>query len=421
MELGDKILPILTAKGLTQSDLANLLDTTRQNISSLLKKTNPHQYTLSRLAAVLGVTENSIDPRPTHEGGPSFAALLDYAKSEGYSVVEVASEFNVSPSMLYSAVRRDSTLTLIMALRFAALLPKMSLRWLFTGKGSPTLDRPRTSSVQRLIGSIIQSESIPGLNTRISILMRNLHMTHGDFSDFTNISPGHLFGLLSERATPSYRDISQLAHSVPQYSVEWLLTGLGERFEINPVLLAANSSDKGSIDIDDSTEKIVTKNGNTHHVVNDEFMMLEVPIIQQRAYAGYLRGWADPEYIETLPTINIMVEKVHRGIYRCFEAKGDSMTGSEAGKNQVFDGERIIGRQVGHHLWNSPLHIKDHPLWVIVHEGGILVKNISNHDVEGRTITLHSFNDDKQSYPDTEVSLNEVWELYRVVQKITPF
>lgn len=183
----------------------------------------------------------------------------------------------------------------------------------------------------------------------------------------------------------------------------------------------SNATDLGPINVTDTTEKIVTKGGNTHHVVNDNVMLLDVPLVENYAYAGYLAGWCDPTYINNLPMIRILVDKVHSGNYRTFEVRGDSMTGADGGPDQVFDGEYVVGRQVTHNLWKSKLHIRDNPVWVIVHEEGILVKNIVSHNVEGRTITVRSYNEDKESYPDRELSLDDVYELYNVVQKIRKY
>ena len=185
--------------------------------------------------------------------------------------------------------------------------------------------------------------------------------------------------------------------------------------------IESNATDLGPINVTDTTEKIVTKGGNTHHVVNDNVMLLDVPLVENYAYAGYLAGWCDPTYINNLPMIRILVDKVHSGNYRTFEVRGDSMTGADGGPDQVFDGEYVVGRQVTHNHWKSKLHIRDNPVWIIVHEEGILVKNIISHNVEARTITVRSFNEDKQSYPDLELSLNDVYELYNVVQKIRKY
>ena len=55
----------------------------------------------------------------------------------------------------------------------------------------------------------------------------------------------------------------------------------------------------------------------------NEEMIAVVPI---KASAGYLNGFADPEYVGQLPAFNMPVPELSRGkTYRVFQLKGDSM------------------------------------------------------------------------------------------------
>lgn len=104
--------------------------------------------------------------------------------------------------------------------------------------------------------------------------------------------------------------------------------------------------------------------------------------------------------------------------YRCFEVLGDSMSGGDE-EPQIFEGEIVVCRRLSRHLWESPLHLKRRRIWVIVLKNDILIKNIIKHDVDNHTITIHSFNPNKNKYPDEEISMNDVYELYYVMRKIT--
>src|SRR3546814_14975382 len=48
-----------------------------------------------------------------------------------------------------------------------------------------------------------------------------------------------------------------------------------------------------------------------------------IELVPVKASAGYLNGYADPEYISELPRFNLPMFK--QGSYRAFELKGDSM------------------------------------------------------------------------------------------------
>ena len=58
-------------------------------------------------------------------------------------------------------------------------------------------------------------------------------------------------------------------------------------------------------------------------VVVDQNGNESIEIIPQKASMGYLRGYSDPEYIESLETISLPFLK--NGKFRAFPASGDSM------------------------------------------------------------------------------------------------
>lgn len=176
----------------------------------------------------------------------------------------------------------------------------------------------------------------------------------------------------------------------------------------------------GAISPDDVRETLITKSGNIHNINTDGSITMEVTLVSKPAYAGYPQIFDNPELVGELPKIPIPVEKIHRGEYRCFEVRGDSMTNNE-NVYQVVDGEIVVCRRLSRHLWDSPLRIRTTPVWVIVLKDDILIKQISNHDLSKHEITIHSFNDNKKLYPDEVISMNDVYELYYVIKRITNF
>jgi len=143
--------------------------------------------------------------------------------------------------------------------------------------------------------------------------------------------------------------------------------------------------------------------------------ILNVPLVNQYAYAGYLCGYADPEYLETLPTLPFIIDQEAHGSYIAFEVKGDSM---DDGTDEAYkEGDRLLCREIQRHLWaESKLHIRKWD-FVIVHTDGILVKRIVNHDVEHATITIHSLN---PLYPDRTLHLNDVRQIFNVIEMSRP-
>lgn len=166
----------------------------------------------------------------------------------------------------------------------------------------------------------------------------------------------------------------------------WLLTGEGEMLknQIRP----------------DAKEKAISD-------------FVYVPMVPVRAKAGYLIGFGDTEYIETLPTIPVMTDRTFHGRYRCFEVEGDSM--DDGSRDALCDKDVVLAREIKKELWNYKLHYK---AWdfVIVHKDGILIKSIVGHDVERGIITCHSKNPFYGE--DFDLELNDVYELYNVIKLV---
>lgn len=143
--------------------------------------------------------------------------------------------------------------------------------------------------------------------------------------------------------------------------------------------------------------------------------IINVPLVNQYAQAGYICGFQDAAYIATLPTIPFIIDHEAKGNYVAFEVRGDSM--NDGTEESYLEGDRLLCREIAPYLWaESKLHIRKWD-FVIVHEGGILVKRIIDHDVENHTITIHSLND---MYPDRVIDLAEVKQIFNVIELQRP-
>lgn len=140
-----------------------------------------------------------------------------------------------------------------------------------------------------------------------------------------------------------------------------------------------------------------------------------IPLVNQYAYAGYLDGYSDVTYVDQLPKIPFIVDQEGHGNYIAFEVKGDSM--NDGTEESYLEGDRLYCREIQPHLWvNSKLHLRKWD-FVIVHEDGIVVKRILDHDVENHTITIHSLND---MYPDRVIDLCDVRQIFNVIESVRP-
>ncbi|MFN8415577.1 MAG: XRE family transcriptional regulator [Cytophagaceae bacterium] len=124
----------------------------------------------------------------------------------------------------------------------------------------------------------------------------------------------------------------------------------------------------------------------------------QIQLVPQKAAAGYLNGYADPEYVSELPKFYLPIFS-NQGSYRAFEIKGDSML-------PMPTGSIVIGQYVDN--WKS---IKDNNLYVVVTATeGIVYKRVLNHVVKNNSLHLISDNTVYDPYDVAVDDIMEVWE-----------
>lgn len=135
------------------------------------------------------------------------------------------------------------------------------------------------------------------------------------------------------------------------------------------------------------------------------------PLITKYAYAGYVRGWGDDEYLETMPKYPVPVPHAPHGEYIAVEVMGDSM--DDGSDRSIKEGAVCLCRHIAPELYrDSTLHVNKW-VFVIVTRDGILIKRIKEHDPKHGEITISSYN---PAYPDAVVELADVTAIYNVVQ-----
>ncbi|HTB05635.1 MAG TPA: LexA family transcriptional regulator [Bacteroidia bacterium] len=122
-----------------------------------------------------------------------------------------------------------------------------------------------------------------------------------------------------------------------------------------------------------------------------------VELVPVKAQAGYLNGYADPEYIESLQHMNFPFLPV--GKHRAFPIKGDSMP-------PLVDGSFVIGKYL-----ESLREIKDGQTYILItRDEGIVYKRVYNNMKEDGTLSLHSDNKVYEPYKVKGEDILEIWE-----------
>ncbi len=134
----------------------------------------------------------------------------------------------------------------------------------------------------------------------------------------------------------------------------------------------------------------------TTKVTDDDSNLVEV--VPLKAKAGYLAGFADPEFIADLPALSIpFINKQKK--HRVFEIDGDSMP-------PIAHGSYVVCAYLEN--WNQ---VKDGKRYVLLTESeGVVFKVLYNKLAETGKILLVSTNPDYAPYEVLPMDVKEIWE-----------
>lgn len=122
-----------------------------------------------------------------------------------------------------------------------------------------------------------------------------------------------------------------------------------------------------------------------------------IDLIPQKASAGYMNGYADPEYLEDLPKFQLP-NLPRTGTYRAFEITGDSML-------PLRPGTIVIGRYL-----ESLADIRNGHCYVILSkEEGVVYKRVFDYSDEHGKLFLVS---DNKAYSPYEIPTGDVLEIW---------
>jgi transcriptional regulator with XRE-family HTH domain len=126
----------------------------------------------------------------------------------------------------------------------------------------------------------------------------------------------------------------------------------------------------------------------------------KIEIIPYKASMGYINGYADPEYIESLQYMSLPFFR--NGKYRAFPAEGDSMPPFQ-------DGTYLIGEYV-----ESITDIKIGKTYLLVLQSGLVYKHVEQ--INNDSITVRSKNTFYETY---EIQFHDILEVWKFMKAIT--
>lgn len=196
--------------------------------------------------------------------------------------------------------------------------------------------------------------------------------------------------------------IEKILYAFPRWNGTWLLTGKGGRFHGNPNGNPDGNPTENNAHPDENStalkEQKISFVPNVVMVDQDQNEL--IPIVAAKAAAGYLNGYADPEYIESLPALKI--PGFTGRSYRGFEAKGQSMIPN------IYQSSLNIGSFV-----ERLSDVRDRRIYIIVTKNdGIVIKRVINHIEQTGKLVLISDNRNKNEFPNYTIDPEDVLEIW---------
>lgn len=228
------------------------------------------------------------------------------------------------------------------------------------------------------------------IDQKITAIINHFQLNNYAFSKRIGVTGTTIDSIVNGRPQPD----GTRKKTKPGYDV---LSAIIDEFNINPDYLFG----KSDVMLKQDVAKIQTYSGVPQVVAvnqNDEENVVYVPV---KARAGYLDGYGDSEYIETLPSFHM--PQLTNGTYRCFEVQGNSMV------RTFFDGDLVFGKYV-----EDLADIKDGRVYIIVSKNdGIVLKRVINRIEERGKLILKSDNKDG-NYPTYTIDAEDIMELWYV-------
>jgi len=212
------------------------------------------------------------------------------------------------------------------------------------------------------------------ISTNIKFLRKKRGLTQQMLADQIGIKRSLIGAYEEERAEPKYELLKVIASFFDISLDDFIKETINEKWAPKP---------KGNLRI---LSISVDKEDNEN-----------IELVPVKASAGYLNGYADPEFVAQLPKFYLPMFK--QGTYRAFEIKGDSMLPLQSGT--------II---IGEYLENWA-DVKAAETYVIISKSdGVVYKRMGGKFKENKKLKLVSDNPVYEPYEINGEDVLEIWK-----------
>lgn len=228
-------------------------------------------------------------------------------------------------------------------------------------------------------------------NLKLLRLRRDL--SQEEMAGKLDVTRSSLSGYENGTAEPNFTTLVRISNFFKVSLDKLLKTDLSQLSEAQ-----LEEIEKGyDIDLSGNRLRVLATTVNADDVENIE-------LVPEKARAGYMAGYSDPDFIKVLPTFNLPFLSRDKK-YRTFTINGDSMP-------PVASGSFVTGEYVQN--WNT---LKSgYPYILVTKDDGIVFKIVYNKIKENKSLQLVSTN---PLYEPYEVDIRDVLEVWKFVNFIS--
>jgi phage repressor protein C with HTH and peptisase S24 domain len=220
-----------------------------------------------------------------------------------------------------------------------------------------------------------------------SVLVRH-SVTQKKFAEDLGITEVAVSNYMNKDRVPNTEVLIKIKQLFNDVDLNWLLIGV-ETLKESQIL--NNIFREPDLIYNNGLPKVIS----TDHQGEENILL-----VPHYAQAGYLDGYGDPEFLESLPSYRL--PKIDNGTFRIFEVKGHSMIPT------LHDGSLAVGE------WCENLEdIKDDQIYIIVTKvDGIVIKRVLNRVNKYNNLYLKS--DNRSEYPAYTITPDQVLEIWKL-------
>jgi transcriptional regulator with XRE-family HTH domain len=216
------------------------------------------------------------------------------------------------------------------------------------------------------------------VNKNLKFLRTRQGLTQKQFADKLGLKQSVIGSYEEERATPPLTCLIEIS----------------EMFKVS--LDTLTRRDISKISEKDWKSQPFSKGKEILSITVDKEGNENVELVSQKAFAGYLNGYADPEFIAELPKISLPVLP-RNATYRAFEIKGDSML-------PVQPGSIVFGEYL-----ENVLSIRNGALYILItKDEGIVFKRVFSVEKEKKFLLVS----DNRQYAPYSVDIGNILEIW---------